>query len=135
MSPGRSSFSRSRLYWNPEQPPPTTATRRPEPCRFSRSIVSFTIAAALSVRRTIAGGSLVVVVCGATFCVLSIVFSSFRKGSGHSQYNVLRQGRKPTERLLRVHRAPSVDREDLSRHERLRRQEEHGSRDLLGGTQ
>src|SRR3954469_21309578 len=52
MSPGRSSFSMSRLYWKPEHPPPTTATRRPEPARFSRSMVSFTMAAALSVRRT-----------------------------------------------------------------------------------
>src|SRR5947209_5272110 len=52
MSPARSSFSMSRLYWKPEHPPPTTATRRPEPARFSRSIVSRTMAAALSVRRT-----------------------------------------------------------------------------------
>src|SRR5437879_619171 len=94
MSPGRSSFSMSRLYWKPEQPPPTTATRRPEPCRFSRSIVSFTIAAALSERRTNGGGSLVVGVCGATFCVLSIVMGPFRRVD-LPQYNVLRQGRKP----------------------------------------
>src|SRR6266851_5488400 len=51
-SPARSSLSMSRLYWKPEQPPPTTATRRPEPARFSRSMVSRTMAAARSVRRT-----------------------------------------------------------------------------------
>ncbi len=62
MSPARSSFSMSRLYWKPEHPPPTTATRRPEPARFSRSMVSFTMAAALSVSWTAAGASDVVLV-------------------------------------------------------------------------
>src|SRR2546423_13646209 len=57
MSPARTSFSISRLYWNPEHPPPTTATRRPEPCRPSRSMVSLTMAEALSVSLTGAGGS------------------------------------------------------------------------------
>src|SRR2546426_3964285 len=72
MSPGRASLSRSRLYWNPEHPPPTTATRKPDPARFSRSMVSLTMAAALSVSLMGGGGSDWLVVCG--FCVwVSIV--------------------------------------------------------------
>src|SRR5438105_3680272 len=59
----------ARLYWNPEHPPPTTATRRPEPCRPSRSMVSLTMAEALSVSLTGAGGSDWVCVGGFRFSV------------------------------------------------------------------
>src|SRR5437868_6912491 len=103
MSPARCSFSMSRLYWKPEHPPPTTATRRPEPCRFSRWIVSWTMAAALSLRRTNGGGSLVVWVCGATFCMLSIGVGPFERVLP-SQYNVLPQGRKLDDRPLKAPR-------------------------------
>src|SRR3954464_11740753 len=81
MSPGRSSFSMSRLYWKPEHPPPTTATRRPDPARFSRSMVSFTMAAALSVRRT--------GVCGCEegdSCLCSVWVSMGCKYSGGLQF-------------------------------------------------
>src|SRR2546430_8000103 len=86
MSPGRSSFSMSRLYWNPEQPPPTTATRRPEPCRPSRSMVSLTMAAALSVSFTGSGGSDWDWVRGLTLSVwasIATVYSDARRRLGN----------------------------------------------------
>src|SRR5437870_12009926 len=97
MSPARSSFSMSRLYWNPEHPPPTTATRRPEPCRPSRSRVSLTMAEALSVSLTGAGGSDWVWAGRFTFSVevsMSAVYLDARQTLG-------------------IQRTPAVNRQDL----------------------
>src|SRR3989454_11388787 len=118
MSPARSSFSMSRLYWNPEHPPPTTATRRPEPCRPSRSMVSLTMAQALSVSLTAAGGSDWVCVGGFTFSVevsMSAVYSDAREKLG-------------------IQRTPAVNRQDFAGDERLAGEEEHGARGIFRGS-
>src|SRR5436309_5609034 len=101
MSPGRSSFSMSRLYWKPEQPPPTTATRRPEPCRPSRSMVSLTMAAALSVSLTGRGGTDWVCVCGTVWVWVSMGITVYADA---------------VERLG-IHGTPAVNAEDFARDE------------------
>src|SRR5437763_2904862 len=116
MSPGRSSFSMSRLYWKPEHPPPTTATRRPEPCSPSRSMVSLTMAAALSVNRTGVGTSEGFSVCGWTVWVsMGSVYSDACRRLGI-------QGPAP------------VNGEDFARDEWLLRQEQHGPRGIFRGS-
>src|SRR3989440_6647189 len=115
MSPGRSSFSMSRLYWNPEHPPPTTATRRPEPWRPSRSMVSLTMAAALSVSLTAAGGSDWVWVCGLTVSVwvsMSAVYSDAR-------------------RRLGIQGTPAIHGEDFTGDERFAGEEKDGARRIF----
>src|SRR5258708_33460417 len=113
-SPGRSSFSRSRLYWNPEHPPPTTATRRPEPVKFSRSMVSFTMAAALSVSRTGGSGSLDVVLG----CWVSVWVSIWAVYSDAAVF-------------LGIQRAPAVDGQDVPGDVRLSGEEKDRSGYLL----
>src|SRR5438067_6114313 len=115
MSPARSSFSMSRLYWNPEHAPPTTATRKPEPCRPSRSMVSLTMAAALSVSLSGAGGSDWVWVCGLTVSIwvsMGTVYSDACRSLG-------------------IQGAPAVHREDFTSDERFAREEEYGARRIL----
>src|SRR5438270_11400291 len=114
MSPARSSFSMSRLYWKPEQPPPTTATRRPEPARFSRSMVSFTIAAALSDRRTGVGTAWECVSVWVVWVSMGISIAFDARV------------------FLGIHRAPAVYGQNLTSDEWLLGEKNHRPRDVLG---
>src|SRR5215470_6318906 len=63
-------FSKDMEYENPEQPPPTTPTRKPAGTGFCCPIISFTFAIAVGVREI---GAFLIVSCGRTSGVVGIV--------------------------------------------------------------
>src|SRR5512137_1126138 len=71
-SPSRGSFSKSIVYWKPEQPPPATPMRMPWPWSPSCSMAARTISTAFWVKERNAGASPVEGVEGAGATVVAV---------------------------------------------------------------